>query len=532
MRTLNAKKNMQKDRKYLISVFLIAMITLNLILGTVIYFRYHGEVLEELKRIQTESYQADRFSREILKHKFQDMTKAMMSITHSLIVKEMIENGDNASFEMIADNLMRYLEYDDDIIEIALINRFDEAMIAVSKHDGNIACYYEDQMELSYYEDELEALKNSHNEGLYFSNLQLARTHNGGGAHLEPVIRFGMLIKGFQETKGYLIISYSGLQILNEIEHNNATPKLQNSIVIDNGQWMTNSILVGADVKASELRYKDFKRYFPTAWERIKDRKQTSFDTKSGNFTSQRFDIMEIFKELGIDAYTSSEKSGFYILSFISAARIHEIKVEALKELAFIPLTAFITVVIVSMILAFVMNQERRYRILLKYEAERDALTGLYNRREGLAILENMLHISKRQNHPLIIAYIDIDNLKEVNDTYGHNEGDSLIKKVAELIQLYHRESDVLTRVGGDEFILILPDCSQTDASLVFKRIEDSITAYNGKNERAYDIHLSYGLAHYDGGDIKLESLIQEADEAMYYVKEKKREKRNDDVKR
>ncbi len=127
------------------------------------------------------------------------------------------------------------------------------------------------------------------------------------------------------------------------------------------------------------------------------------------------------------------------------------------------------------------------------------------------------MYVSKRQKKPMSLAYLDIDELKEVNDEYGHSEGDFLICKTVEIIKKCKREADVLARVGGDEFVMILPDCSKEDASYVFERILEQFINYNKLEQKEYTVSFSFGLAEYSHLEIlKVESLIQKADDDMY----------------
>lgn len=160
----------------------------------------------------------------------------------------------------------------------------------------------------------------------------------------------------------------------------------------------------------------------------------------------------------------------------------------------------------------------------LQIYATMDILTGTLNRRAGLVILEKQIQLCKRNNWDLTICYIDVDGLKIVNDSYGHQEGDDYILFVTNVLKEIIRESDGLCRLGGDEFLLMLPECDVPKADMVLKRIVKSLDDHNTRNSKPYKISFSYGLVKYDFNEQpKIGSLIAKADVEMYKHKNKKK---------
>jgi diguanylate cyclase (GGDEF)-like protein/PAS domain S-box-containing protein len=160
----------------------------------------------------------------------------------------------------------------------------------------------------------------------------------------------------------------------------------------------------------------------------------------------------------------------------------------------------------------------------LQVYATMDILTGALNRRAGLVILEKQIQLCKRNNWDLTICYIDVDGLKDVNDTYGHQEGDDYILFVTNVLKEIIRESDGLCRLGGDEFLLMLPECDVPKADMVLKRIVKSLDEHNVRNSKPYKISFSYGLVKYDFVEQpKIGRLIAKADMEMYKHKNKKK---------
>jgi len=164
----------------------------------------------------------------------------------------------------------------------------------------------------------------------------------------------------------------------------------------------------------------------------------------------------------------------------------------------------------------------------LQEENHRDALTGIYNRRYFEHILEEEFENANLNRWPLSVAFIDIDNFKDVNDSYGHLTGDQVLKEVAEIINQNIRQTDLLARYGGDEFILLLPGSTDEVAKNMLHRILQQLRGANiadlgtlGKKPT-----VSIGLAsHIDKHNFdSITDLLKAADGALYKVKESGRD--------
>jgi diguanylate cyclase (GGDEF)-like protein/PAS domain S-box-containing protein len=159
--------------------------------------------------------------------------------------------------------------------------------------------------------------------------------------------------------------------------------------------------------------------------------------------------------------------------------------------------------------------------------ATMDILTNVYNRRIGLTLLEKHLLLAKRRRKKSVICFIDVNDLKIVNDTYGHMEGDRLIILVASVLKKCGRDSDIIARMGGDEFLFVLTECELDGALNAWKRVEEEINQMNIAETYPYKISVSRGFSVYDPDTPRTaEDLIAEADNQMYADKKKRRMER------
>jgi diguanylate cyclase (GGDEF)-like protein len=169
------------------------------------------------------------------------------------------------------------------------------------------------------------------------------------------------------------------------------------------------------------------------------------------------------------------------------------------------------------------LNKRRKVEEKLKKLARFDSLTGCYNRRYGLELLDRQIKLSHRSKSPLLLAFLDIDKFKPINDTFGHDEGDMVLKEVANLFKSTLREIDIICRMGGDEFLLVFPDNSLKDVSQIKERLNNNLIELNQTLKKPYKIDLSIGLSEYDPDKpLSMDELIRIADQKMYEEKERK----------
>ena len=161
----------------------------------------------------------------------------------------------------------------------------------------------------------------------------------------------------------------------------------------------------------------------------------------------------------------------------------------------------------------------------LKRMAYQDALTGLLNRRVMASILKREYNRAKRYQTPLSLVFIDVNDFKKVNDTFGHNAGDELLKYLAALLLEMSRDSDVAARFAGDEFVQILPETTAKSAKKMLKRLQNYLFDHPllwGKDKIPFSI--SFGIASTEDKSVHSpDMLLKSADDALYQMKKEKK---------
>ena len=153
-----------------------------------------------------------------------------------------------------------------------------------------------------------------------------------------------------------------------------------------------------------------------------------------------------------------------------------------------------------------------------------DELTGLYNRRGFFTLAAQLFKQANRRKKGIFMLYADIDNMKKINDVFGHKEGDAALTEIGNILKTNYRESDIIARIGGDEFVVIPVGTICDDIEKIIERLEKSLEVYNSEKKHEYRISLSMGVAFYDPDHpCSIEELLIQGDKLMYKHKKAKK---------
>jgi len=179
----------------------------------------------------------------------------------------------------------------------------------------------------------------------------------------------------------------------------------------------------------------------------------------------------------------------------------------------FIRLSVFL--IVTSLILELRQTLERE-----KKQASTDHLTGALNNRAFFKALNNEILRAKRYKHPFTVAYLDLDNFKQVNDEKGHTQGDEVLKDIVHILQSSLRAVDTVARLGGDEFAVLLPETDKASAEVVLNKINAQVLK-NMQSQRL-PVTMSAGVISYERNyPNSSQDVIKIADTLMYQVKSK-----------
>lgn len=149
-----------------------------------------------------------------------------------------------------------------------------------------------------------------------------------------------------------------------------------------------------------------------------------------------------------------------------------------------------------------------------------DELTGLYNRRGFFTLVEQQFRLARRERHGMYMLYADLDGLKAINDNLGHQQGDTALIDTAKILRATFRESDLIARIGGDEFVVSPIGTTGSSVEITAARLEENIEKHNSKARRKYKLSLSFGVAYYDPEHpCSIDELLAQGDRLMYKQK-------------
>lgn len=173
-------------------------------------------------------------------------------------------------------------------------------------------------------------------------------------------------------------------------------------------------------------------------------------------------------------------------------------------------------------LLAYTVSLQAQLRNALERErlrADTDRLTGLLNKGAFRDRVEEELHRARRYNHPLSLAFLDLDNFKQVNDTQGHASGDKLLQQISETIMHTIRETDIISRIGGDEFVICFPEISDVQVRKAIDKLVKALDIMTSQS--GWQVTASIGVITCMEICETYDAILSKADQLMYVAKEK-----------
>jgi diguanylate cyclase (GGDEF)-like protein len=153
-----------------------------------------------------------------------------------------------------------------------------------------------------------------------------------------------------------------------------------------------------------------------------------------------------------------------------------------------------------------------------------DELTGLYNRRGFTLLAVQEVKLAHRKKRSMLLFFGDVNNLKTINDTHGHAQGDLALQEVSAVLKETFREADIVARIGGDEFVVLAVDASMESADVLTNRIRTILERRQQQSDWPYQLSFSLGIAHYDPeAPCTVSEMIAQADGRMYQQKQEKK---------
>lgn len=372
------------------------------------------------------------------------------------------------------------------------------------------------------------------NDQIYISPLDLNVENGAIELPINPVIRFA---KPFFDQngvkKGIVILNYSAADILKQIA-SIASSSFGNIFFLNSDSyWLYNSHDAYTEWAFSynpDSTVK-FSSYFPKEWNLMSAGGSGTMVTENGYFCYITIPFDSIHTPDTAGSTVACEMGNSYIVSYIPAvsgagtypsSNIKNLAIASFQQ--YYPF--YITILLFSAVLAGFITSSRTKSQQVKFFSEYDVMTNAYNRHAGIDKLSAMYRSLSKNSCNMSVCFIDVNGLKEVNDTLGHESGDELLTTVAKTISAHIRGNDFLIRLGGDEFLIVFQGIDESLAEAAWSRIVAEFDQINNTEQRKYLISVSHGIETLSCTlNQVLDNVLHQADAKMY--DEKRRIKSN-----
>lgn len=352
-----------------------------------------------------------------------------------------------------------------------------------------------------------------HPTEIYVSSLDLNIEHGKVEEPKKPMIRFSTPIHDGESLKGVLVLNYLAADFLEEIQRATRQWGGEFQLLNEEGYWLVS-------------RRPDQEWGFMYPQRGIQPFSASDplfmniqYNQSGGQFVhkGKLYSCLQVQPFRGVEGVVNAP--AWYLIHTVELATwagfVHEV--------SFHSSFAAVLVVVISGVLAYSTMLRTQYREALRRSALYDSLTELPNRRLLTERANQLIRESKRNRESFALFFVDLDGFKKINDTYGHEAGDHLLKQIAQRLRVCVRESDTVSRIGGDEFVVLLPRIREPDdCGPIAQKIIDAVGEFDIEAGRVH-IGASIGIviAANDGSSRPdLHELLRQADDAMYRVKD------------
>ena len=372
-----------------------------------------------------------------------------------------------------------------------------------------------------YFKDSVALQKNQ----VFISPLDL-NVENGAVEQPEkPMIRLSTpCYDSNGQQQGIVVLNYSAQDMLQQVKNIASTSMGAVFMLNADGYWLYDS--ADSSIEWSFM-YQDrmqqsFAAIYPEVWQQVLSSNGGVWISEQGVFCYTNVITNQAFVLESGEGGIHMTGGDWYIVSYIApqsktgqlfTGGTVSLVLETMKENPFV----YLMILAVSFLLASFVFFNKLERDRIRYFSEYDVMTGVYNRRAGFAKLDQLYKAGSRRDCHISICFIDINGLKEVNDFLGHEAGDELILTVADGIRRHIRKADFVSRLGGDEFLIVFETALKEQAEAIWQNIVQYYERINERENRKYLISVSHGIEtfHCDTNEY-IDSVINHADEKMY----------------
>lgn len=351
---------------------------------------------------------------------------------------------------------------------------------------------------------------------IYVSRFDLNMENGQVEVPHRPMIRFAKkVLSPDNETLGLIVVNYQGKDLLDNIKNLELHEEDQLYIVNHEGYNLYSPEGTHDFAFMFEDEKAGFFTYYPEVWSSIQEG-QKQILTNQSNFYIRPMTLLN-------DDLGRNTSENIYLVIKIPKEEIISKSKGLTSSLTYAGVIFIPLFIYMGIQLGIGRANRKWYQNELIKRASLDALTGLYNRSTILDYLKHYIEQYDRTSMSITIAFIDINNLKKVNDEHGHEKGDEMIISFSDIIKSQFRKTDLLSRIGGDEFLVIFVNSSEAGCIHALEQAYQDFKQV-GLDNIGFPYEFSYGITSYKEGE-SLDELVDRADNLMYIDKRKKKSK-------
>ncbi len=492
------KLELQRGSMYgaLLVIFLIAVeLFLLLVISKQVHERRAIKEFNELKKMEW-----------VVQLELEHINSDLSYFSESAVAKSFLENRDSLSQSYLTSLMKQIISTQNGYTHIRIMDTTAVELICINNSEnGPIICI--DSLSRSgicSYPKEITTLSP---QQLYTQQLKFIPPKCGNQELFNNIIQISIpIFSSTGERLGIGIVNYLG-EGINEIIANIEADNIDHQYLLNaDGQYLKGAKSNSLNTDGEPLNKESFSTEFPLIWKKFQDNSSGVVITNIGELYYSSFNLTP---------HKSVTDNKVILVIHIPAEDIHTDS----RSLHYGLIVGFIFLAPMLFVMGW---KQGKYQVHQKWlfhrleiEATHDSLTGLLNRRAILEHLKLNLTLARRRNSDISVGFIDLNNLKNMNDTFGHDAGDELILGCAKSMMMVIRSSDSGARMGGDEFMIVFPDCDIKSAENIMERIQLQFASI-GLKESGSKWSMSYGCSSLESESDTPELLVERADSKMY----------------
>ncbi|WP_206458132.1 sensor domain-containing diguanylate cyclase [Anaerovorax sp. IOR16] len=519
------------NRSYHFGYFAVSFLFL-FFLSFIVLFLIEGQVREiQFESLKTNELRIVQLENDLLGKDFSAIVADIDYLYHAFDEKLLEEK----EYDEIAKNWVEFSTHQGVYDQIRFIDFMGDEKIRINLKGefGYIVPKNElqNKMDRYYFYEAIVLPKGS----IYVSALDLNNENGIIEIPHKPMIRLSTPVYDKNSTiQGVIVLNYLAQNILESFR--NLAENSRGEIVLINskGDWLScEDKTLEWNFMFEQRKEDNFSNKYPEEWKMIKNG-NGQVVTDNGLFT---FTTLYLEQKYNRHAESIKNKNTYlatgkwYIISSVLRSEEEGSLVVDDKKTLILDVFQknelyFLLMGAISIIVAFLVYFNRKTYSKIKYYSEYDSLTKVYNRRAGIARINRLFPADEKKNFLVSLCFLDVNGLKQVNDTLGHKHGDELLLTVVNVIKNEICDYDFVIRMGGDEFLIVFHNVSAEFAETVWERILNGYEIINETENRPYLVSVSHGIVSYNNSKMsQVDDLIKVADEKMY--QEKRRIKEN-----